>query len=129
MSTTEVEAIIQKVVRLQDCVVFGVGIESSEGKAGMAVIARPNNTSLDMRQLYSKLKEELPSYAVPLFVRLTDRIELTGSYKLSKHTLEKDGFDPNRIADPLYFLDKKSETYITLTPAIYQQIQSGEIAV
>ena len=129
MSTTEVEAIVQKVVRLNDCVVFGVSIECCEGKAGMAVIAQPNGTQIDMRQLYAKLSEELPSYAVPLFVRLTPNIELTGSYKLSKHTVEKDGFDPNKITDQLFFLDKQHQNYVPLTPDLYRQIQRGTVSV
>ena len=129
MSTTEVEAIIQKVVRLNDCVVFGVGIECCEGKAGMAVIAQPNGTHIDVRQLFVRLSEELPSYAVPLFVRLTHNIELTGSYKLSKHTLERQGFDPNIITDQLFFLDKSTQNYIPLTRELYQQIQRGIVSV
>ncbi|CAG2118538.1 unnamed protein product, partial [Medioppia subpectinata] len=125
VSTTEIEAIIQKVIRLNDCVVFGVAIENSEGKAGMAVLTRPTEGTLDMKQLYARLKDEIPSYAIPLFVRLVDKIELTGSYKLQKHSLEKEAFNPNVVKDELYFLDKKSDSYVTITPQLYQQIQSG----
>ncbi|XP_054159205.1 long-chain fatty acid transport protein 4-like [Oppia nitens] len=129
VSTTEIEAIIQKVIKLNDCVVFGVSVEQCEGKACMLVMTRPQTGKLDVAQLYHRLKDDLPSYAVPLFVRVVDKIEITGSYKLQKHSLEKEGFNPNVVKDELYFLDKKSANYVPLTTQLYQQIQSGNITL
>jgi len=120
--------VIQKVAKLSDCVVFGVNIDHCEGKAGMAVIAA-EISKIDLKQLARQLIQHLPPFAVPIFVRLTQSIELTGSYKLSKHKVEKEGFNPNVIKDSLYFLDRNSSTYIPLNPTLYQQIQSGKIAL
>ncbi len=126
MSTNEVEAVIQKVVKLSDCVVFGVSIPHCDGKAGMAVIADPNRI-VDLSSLFTELTKRLPAYSIPLFVRITSQIELTGSFKLSKTNLEKDGFDINRIKDPLYFLDRKVGTYVLLDASLYEDILSGRL--
>ncbi|XP_017486259.1 PREDICTED: long-chain fatty acid transport protein 1-like [Rhagoletis zephyria] len=126
VSTNEVEAVIQKVVKLSDCVVFGVSIPHCDGKAGMAVIADPNRI-VDLSSLFTELTKRLPAYSIPLFVRITSQIELTGSFKLSKTNLEKDGFDINRIKDPLYFLDRKVGTYVLLDASLYEDILSGRL--
>jgi hypothetical protein len=128
VSTSEVEAVIQKISKFSDCVVFGVNIDCCEGKAGMAVIAaKPED--LDLKELAKQLIQHLPQYSIPLFLRLTQSIELTGSYKQSKTKVEKEGFNPNVIKDNLYFLDKPSRNYIPLDNNLYQEIQSGNISL
>lgn len=48
-----------------------------EGKAGMAAIVDENqNTNLN--EFNEKLKEMLPSYARPVFLRLCKEVETTG---------------------------------------------------
>ncbi|OTF73398.1 long-chain fatty acid transport protein 4-like protein, partial [Euroglyphus maynei] len=126
VSTNEVEAVIQKVVKLSDCVVFGVSIRNCDGKAGMAVIADPNQT-VNVTNLFLQLEKRLPAYAVPIFIRIAPKIDLTASFKLSKFSLEKDGFNINHIRDPLYYLDRKSKQYILMDQNIYDDIQNGRI--
>ena len=79
VSTAEVEAIVQKVTQLSDCIVFGVEVPGCEGKAGMVVIA-DKDRNIDPRQLAQDLAKQLPTFALPVFLRLTDQIEMTGSY-------------------------------------------------
>lgn len=126
VSTNEVEAVIQKVVKLSDCVVFGVSIPHCDGKAGMAVIADPDKT-VEMSHLYYECNRRLPAFAMPLFVRITNKIELTGSFKLSKTNLEKESFDVRKIKDTVYFMDRKNETYVPLDGQLYDEIQSGKL--
>ena len=59
---------IVQVVGLRDCVVFGVEIPGTEGRACMAVIPDPERL-VDLATLYSGVTEKLPSYARPMFVR------------------------------------------------------------
>ena len=126
MSTNEVEAVMQKVVKLSDCVVFGVSIPNADGKVGMAVIADPEKT-INLETLYPELSKRLPQYAIPQFIRITPIIELTGSFKLSKTTLEKDDFNISKINDPLYFLDRKQRSYVPLDATLFDDIQSGRL--
>ena len=62
---------------LKDCVVYGVQIPGTEGRAGMAAIADPGKT-LNLQQLAAAVKINLPTYARPLFVRVLNQIETTG---------------------------------------------------
>jgi len=76
-STAEVESVISSVCGLKDAVVFGVQIPGAEGRAGMAVISDPEN-NLDLQQLVSGISKALPSYARPMFLRVSTSIDMTG---------------------------------------------------
>ena len=47
----------------------------------------------------------LPPYARPLFLRIRDGIEVTGTFKHKKSDLVRDGFDPKATQDAIYFDD------------------------
>jgi acyl-CoA synthetase (AMP-forming)/AMP-acid ligase II len=126
VSTTDVEAVIQNHMNLTDCTVFGVSVGNCEGKAGMAVI-NAKNKEIDFKQLAHQLIQRLPSYAIPLFIRITDSVELTGTYKLIKYNLRKVGYNPELTDDQIYFLDRSNENYIPLDSKLYQMIESGQI--
>lgn len=121
VSTNEVENIISKVVGLAACVVYGVEIPNVEGRAGMAAIQK-NGEKLDVDFLYQNLKKMLPFYAIPIFIRLCHSIEATGTYKLRKVNLQKEGYNPELISDPLYVLNRKTQMYESLTQETYKQI-------
>ncbi|XP_026669358.1 long-chain fatty acid transport protein 4 [Ceratina calcarata] len=125
VSTSEIEAIISNVINYRDCIVYGVQIPGLEGRAGMAAIHDEKGT-LDMNKLAVDLKEHLANYAIPRFIRILTKIDLTGTYKLKKKDLVDDGYDPRRIQDQLYYLNGKSE-YQSLTTEAYDQIQQGKI--
>ena len=59
VSTMEVEAIVSQVVGLRDCVVFGVQVPGTEGRAGMAVIPDPD-LQVDLASLHRGLCDKLP---------------------------------------------------------------------
>lgn len=128
MSTNEVEAIIQKVTQFSDCVVFGVSVGQYEGKAGMAVLAG-DHCNIQLNQLALNLQQQLPSYAVPLFIRFVNSIDMTGTFKFNKNYLRELGYKPNNNKSDgnIYFLDKKTNCFIPLDDYLYDQIQSGQI--
>ncbi|RZF38777.1 hypothetical protein LSTR_LSTR008147 [Laodelphax striatellus] len=125
VATSEVEAVISNVVGLRDAVVYGVEIPNVEGKAGMAAIV-DEQKQLDIAQLENGIKNSLPSYARPLFLRVIEQVPLTATFKLKKLDLQSEGYDPSKINDPLYFMDAKSGKYVTLTPQLYQEIVEGK---
>ncbi|HEY0300483.1 MAG TPA: hypothetical protein VGC36_04080, partial [Rhizomicrobium sp.] len=63
----------------------------------------------------------------PLFVRLQPRMEITGPFKQRKVELVKEGFDPETIRAPLYWLSPTSGKYEPLTPQAYAAIVSGKV--
>lgn len=79
VSTTEVEAVLHKAVGMNDATVYGVEIPNIEGRAGMAAIA-DENENVDLEQLQHALKEKLPAYARPVFLRLCKEVDRTGKY-------------------------------------------------
>ena len=125
VSTSEVEAQVSNDAGYRDTVVYGVEIPHMEGRAGMAAILDAEN-KVDLVLLADRLKESLPSYARPLFIRLLTKVDMTGTFKLKKLDLQKEAFDPNVISDPLYYLTTKGQ-YDKLTIDIYNKIENGEV--
>ncbi|CAG7699633.1 unnamed protein product [Allacma fusca] len=124
VSTTEVESVITSITQLKDCIVYGVQIPGTEGRAGMAAIVDPS-ASLDLGVLASGVQSKLPAYARPLFLRLTKQIETTGTFKLKKLDMQKEGFDILSIAEPIYFY--QGGKYVRLAEPLYHQILSGDL--
>lgn len=124
VSTMEIEAIISKFLHLVDCVVYGVSIPGCEGKAGMAAILDENN-GLNLNQLLQNLKKVLPTFAIPVFIRISKCIESTGTHKLSKNSLQREGYNPHIINEPVYFFDSKQDKYIRLDHKLYNDIQNS----
>ncbi|XP_022901811.2 long-chain fatty acid transport protein 4-like isoform X1 [Onthophagus taurus] len=128
VSTSEVEAVVSNIVDYKDCVVYGVEIVGQEGRAGMAAILDPENT-INLEKMVTELQKNLPAYARPIFVRVLKTVDMTGTYKLKKNDLQKEGFDPNVITDPMYYYEASVNKFIELTNEKYDGINSGAIRV
>lgn len=125
VSTSEVEAIVSNCAEYRDCVVYGVEVPGSEGRAGMAAILDKDD-SLDLTSLAEGLRKHLPSYARPLFIRALNYVEMTGTYKMKKLDLQEEGFNLEIVKDRLYYLTSKG-VYEPLTANIYQEILAEKI--
>ena len=82
---------------------------------------------VDLTALRGHLMSRLPAYARPLFLRIRDDIEVTGTFKYSKTDLVRQGYDPIAITDVIYFDNPESKTYVRLDKALYDSIQVGQI--
>lgn len=125
VSTSEVESIVSNLSNYRDCVVYGVEVAGSEGRAGMAAIVDQSN-SLDLVSLAEGLKKALPPYARPLFLRVLHQVEMTGTYKMKKLDLQKEGYNPSEVKDKLFYMSP-SGSYVPLTDDVYTQIETGKI--
>ncbi|WP_181704572.1 long-chain-acyl-CoA synthetase [Chthonobacter rhizosphaerae] len=105
--------------------VYGVTVPGREGRAGMAAIVCA--TEIDLDGLSRHLDSQLPAYAKPIFLRIKSDIEVTGTFKLKKLDLVEEGFDPDRIADPIFFLHPAEKRYVRLDGDLYRAIVSGGI--
>ena len=85
----------------------------------------PGLTGFELVKQLQQLKPRLPPYARPIFLRLSPRIDVTGTFKQRKIDLVREGFDPAAIADPLYWLDPATGSYEPLTPERYADIAEG----
>ncbi|CAG7731050.1 unnamed protein product [Allacma fusca] len=124
VSTTEVESVIASITQLKDCIVYGVQVQGTEGRAGMVAIV-DDNANLDLENLARNVEKKLPAYARPLFLRITAQIDTTGTYKLKKMDFQKEGFDVGKIRDPIYFFFNGK--YKIMDTQLYQKILSGVI--
>lgn len=86
----------------------------------MVTILDPNRT-IDIDELGKSLRDHLPGYAIPIFLRLADSLPMTGTFKVKKVELQNEGFDMKKIDDPLYFYDSKKSSYIPLKD-VYEDI-------
>ena len=81
----------------------------------------------DVAGLAKRLEGHLSPFARPCFLRLQPEIEVTGTFKQRKVELVAEGFDPGKIADPLYWYDPTTRRYEKLTAAIYDDITNDRI--
>lgn len=127
VSTTQVEAVLDSIDGVSEAVVYGVEIAGTNGRAGMACIRLDREPALvDFQALLAELRRELPAYAVPLFLRLSEQMETTGTFKHKKAPLKEQGFDPTRCADPLYAWLPGEERYVPVDTELHAAIQGGE---
>ena len=124
VSTTEIENTASKIIKNLQVACYGVEIPGAEGRAGMIAIVHQDD--IDLAELCRELQERLPTYAVPLFVRVVEQLEYTSTEKVVKKKLREEAFDINHIVDPLYFMDPVSKTYIPLAKDVYKKIIDKE---
>jgi hypothetical protein len=46
---------------------------------------------------------------------------------VKKNVLQDEGYDLNRVTDPIYYLDQKKQVYVQLTSDSYASIVQGKI--
>ena len=125
VATSEVAAALMAFPGIAAASVYGVAVPGTEGAAGMAALVADG--ALDFVELRHHLRRRLPSYARPLFLRLKDRIDVTGTFKQNKIALAREGFDLTVVRDPVYFDDPAQEAYVPLDAALYERIDAGKL--
>lgn len=123
VSTSEVEMAVSAVPGVEHAIVYGVAVPGHDGRAGMAAIMAP--AGVDLPQLYRRMARALPAYARPVFIRMKQNVETTGTLKYRKVDLVKDGFDPMNTSDPLYVVDNDAETYVPVDQDMLRKIAGG----
>ncbi|CAJ0868457.1 fatty-acyl-CoA synthase [freshwater sediment metagenome] len=127
VATAEVAEAIAAFPGVRDVSVYGVEVPGRDGRAGMAALVADDAFDLDALRPY--LKARLPAYARPLFLRLSHELEVTETFKHRKRELASEGFDPRRVADPLFFAAAGGSIYTALDLALYEEIIGGAVAL
>lgn len=125
VSTNEIENIIDGSGMIEEAIVYGVEIPKTNGKAGMVTLV-PNKSNFDINKLLTYLRDNLPAYAVPVFVRVTHSIEKTGTFKYRKVDIQKAGYALERPNEEVYAWLPKTEGYTLLTPELVSEIDAGQ---
>ena len=125
VSTQEVEQVLAAFDGIQEVNVYGVAVPGAEGRAGMAsIVARDG---IDPKALYDHVQERLPDYAQPLFLRIRQKLDTTGTLKLRKMDLVEGGVDTDKIDVPLFVADVKARIYVQLDADRYGDITGGQM--
>jgi len=127
VSTTEVESVLDSFPQIYMTTVYGVKIPNTDGRAGMAAIVplhtRPEN--FDFKALVEMLRRELAEFAIPRFICLKEELDQTPSMKIKKGQLEQEGYDIEKISDPVYVLLPGAVEYLPLTEILWKKIDAG----
>ncbi|MFW6094067.1 MAG: long-chain-acyl-CoA synthetase [Pseudomonadota bacterium] len=127
VSTNEVGEIINRFPQVRLCNVYGVKVPGADGRAGMAALTLEDGEgALDLAAFSEFVNRELPSYARPVFLRIEADIPVTGTFKLVKSRLREEGYDLDRVEDPLYVMKPGSNVYEPLDRAFATVIARGE---
>lgn len=135
VATTEVENVLNAHPEIEESVVYGVEVPGTDGRAGMAAITpksqqkgvRPLSVDF-LTDLARHLRERLPEYAIPLFLRLRPIQEVTGTFKYRKVELKREGYSPEGD-EPVYVLLPGADAYTELTDAERKKLDAGKIAL
>jgi fatty-acyl-CoA synthase len=125
VATSDVLEAISAFPGIKDANVYGVTIPSTDGRVGMAAVVTEGE--LDLQEFRKHLTGRLPHYARPLFLRIRQEIELTGTFKHMKSDLVRQGYDPAATVDPLYFNHPEYGAFVLLDSALYDSVQAGRI--
>lgn len=125
VATTQVEAALASNKSVEECTVFGVEIPDTGGRAGMAAVKLRDGAEFDGKSLARSVYDELPSYALPLFVRVVESLEHTTTFKSRKVELREQAYGPG-VADPLYVLAGRDEGYVPYYDEYPQEVAGGK---
>ena len=129
VSTQEVAELLAPFPGVQMANVYGARVEGTDGRAGMVALLLHEGARFDGKSFYAFVSERLPRYACPAFVRVQLEADLTGTFKLRKVDLQKQGFDPGLVAEPLFARDDAARAYVPLTREVHAAICGGKWAL
>ncbi|XXH02654.1 hypothetical protein Hte_009036 [Hypoxylon texense] len=148
VSTNEVGDVVAQFPQVLEANVYGVLVPHADGRAGCAAIVAAEGVStkpedvasgrgLDLKGLAEHCLAGLPRYAVPLFLRVVERLEYTATMKLLKGSLRSEGIDleaiektakeKGRAADLMYWLPPGERAYTPFRNEDFAMLKSGKV--
>ena len=131
VSTAEVSEVLGMHPAIAEANVYGVELPHHEGRAGCATIMFHDGTEQSQKVfdgIASHVKANLPRYAVPIFLRVTQEMQATGNNKQQKHVLRLQGVDPDKIRDSgdqlLWFHEG---TYTKFDDNEWKRLEAGRV--
>ncbi|MCV7229893.1 long-chain-acyl-CoA synthetase FadD6 [Mycolicibacterium komossense] len=125
VATTQVEGALIDLPDIEECTVYGVEVPDTGGRAGMAAIKLRDGSEFDGNGLAAAVYSKLPSYALPLFVRVVESLEHTSTFKSRKVDLREQAYGPD-LGDPLYVLAGRDEGYVPFYEEYPEEVAAGK---
>lgn len=127
VATSEVSEALSQFANVTEANVYGVYVPKCDGRACMVALDIEDGFDFDGFMAYAS--NNLPTYARPIFVRIQEEIEKTGTFKQRKVDLVEEGFDPEKIDDPIYFANPETKKFEPIDSDLYQQICKGKFRI
>jgi len=127
VSTNEVSEALGSHAAVHEANVYGVELPHHDGRAGcVAIVLAEEPTDRLLSDLAKHAHATLPRFAVPLFLRLTKNMEVTGTNKQQKHIVRSQGVDPEKTGqDELFWL--KNGTYVKFRKQDWEELNGGRV--
>ncbi|MBX3131086.1 MAG: AMP-binding protein [Polyangiaceae bacterium] len=122
VSTAEVAEVLGKAPGVRAATVVGIAVPGNEGRAGLAALEVDGE--LDVTAFW-RVAQRLPPYAQPRFLRVLGRLATTGTFKIQKTELIRDGIEPTRVEGPTWL--RLDDGYVPLTPELWQDVVQGRV--
>ena len=127
VSTNEVGEIINAHTQIDFCNIYGVEIPKADGRAGMAsIVLTKGLDTLDVESFSGYVNSHLPAYARPVFLRIQSELDTTGTFKMVKGELRKEGYDLDQVSDAIFVLKPRSDTYVRLEEDFAAILKAGD---
>jgi citronellyl-CoA synthetase len=127
VSTNEVGELINGYRQVHFSNVYGVDVPNADGRAGMVALnMNEGEENLDIAGFSAFVNDTLPPYARPVFVRVQSNLDVTGTFKMVKGDLKKEGYDLAQVDDPIYVLKPHATAYELLDADFAAAIASGQ---
>jgi fatty-acyl-CoA synthase len=121
VSTAEVADVLSAAEGVEEVTVIGVRVPPHDGQFGLAAVVPSGE--FDARAFFETAKS-LPSYAQPRFVRVLDALQKTGTFKVQKTELRRDGIDRGASSGPLYL--RTDDGYVPMDESLHRAVTTGE---
>lgn len=136
VSTAEVAEVLGKYPGIAEANVYGVLVPCHEGRAGCAAIQVDpvNEGKLDFRDLLRYMREKLPRYAVPVFIRVVKASTHIHNHKQNKVPLRNEGVDPALVGtidpagkdDVILWVPPQRDEYVEFTKQDWQNLRQAK---
>lgn len=136
VSTAEVAEVLGRFPGITEANVYGVAIPNHEGRAGCAALQLDEGASkpVNYNELLQYVRQELPKYAVPVFLRISKASSHIHNHKQNKVPLRKEGIDPALLGsahpegkdDIIYWISPgKNDEYVPFNLQSWEAISQG----
>jgi acyl-CoA synthetase (AMP-forming)/AMP-acid ligase II len=127
VATQEVADVLNGAPGVTETSVYGVRVPGQDGRAGMAAVVLVDGATFDGAAFWAHAEKNLPPYARPAFVRIVPEMDVTGTLKQRKNALADEGWDAERVGDPLFVRDDRARRYVPLDAARVAAIRRGTL--
>ncbi|KAF1838842.1 acetyl-CoA synthetase-like protein [Decorospora gaudefroyi] len=128
VSTAEVAEALGRHDKVVEANVYGVQVPGHDGRAGCAAVVLRDAEPSTLASLAAHVRAQLPGFAVPIFLRCTQRMQRTGTNKQQKHGLQAEGIDPGVVeanGDVLFWL--RDGVYVRFLKSDLERIKRGAV--